>query len=135
MFEAQLVEGVDFLLEETLRARYDEIMSASPEITGCSMPYGATVGPSDSLAISFYFDSPIGRGSFGMGALEDYEIPQLSSVRSPRIELSDDSKTLTIYVEANPQKDYGFPMHGSFYRGAAGFPGHGTVPVLFRTTR
>ncbi|MDE6270805.1 MAG: DUF4932 domain-containing protein [Muribaculaceae bacterium] len=125
---------VEAINEVDVRARYGEIMSASPEITGCSLPYGATVSPSDSLAISFYFSRPIMRGSFGMGELEDKEVPDLSNVHKPRIALSDDGMTLTIYVEAKPEMEYGFTMHGSFYRGATGFPGRGSIPVLFRTT-
>lgn len=126
---------VEVVNKADVRARYDYIMSASPEITGCSLPYGANVSPSDSLAISFYFSIPVERGSFGMGYLEDKEIPGLSSAHRPRIELSDDGKTLTIYVDVKPDKEYGFTMHGSFYRSTSGFPGHGSVPVLFRTTK
>ena len=124
---------VDAINKTDVRARYAEIMDASPEISGCSLPYGATVAPSDSLAISFYFSKPIMRGSFGIGELEDKEIPDLSSVHRPRIALSDDGMTLTIYVEAKPEMEYGFTMRGSFYRGATGFPGRGSVAVLFRT--
>lgn len=115
-------------------ARYEEIMNGSPEILGCSIPYGATVNASDSLAISFTFSCPVRPGSFGMGELDEREIPNLSSSRRPRIEWAEDCRTLTIYVEALPDREYGFTMFGSFYRGDTGFPGRGKVKILFKTS-
>lgn len=132
---------IDSIMPEIIRsinntdatARYEEIMSASPEILSCSLPFGATVSAGESLAVSFTFSCPVKRGSFGMGELRDLDIPALSSTRRPSIELSDDRKTLTIYLQTQPGMEYGMTMYGNFYQGDSGFPGRGKVEVLFRT--
>lgn len=128
---------VELINNTDVAKRYAEIKYGSPKILGCSIDEDATdIAPCDSLEISFYFNQPIRKGSFGRAYYKDNEdiMPQLADI-SPRIKVSEDGMTLTMYVEAKPNKEYGFSMNGNFYRGLTGFRGHGTVPVHFFTRR
>lgn len=116
-------------------SRYAEIKNGSPKIWGCSIDEGATdIMASDSLEINFYFDRPIRRGSFGMDSYNNNEdiMPELADV-SPKIILSEDGLTLSVFVKTEPGNEYGFSMNGSFFRGLTGYRGHGKANVHFFT--
>lgn len=115
--------------------RYKEIVNSSPKILGCSIAENATgVAPSDSLEVRFFFDQPIRKGSFGMAYYDNNEdiMPKLAEIPQ-RIRLSDDGMVLSVFIVAEPGKEYGFSMNGAFYRGLKGYSGHGTAKVHFFT--